>query len=285
MKPVAARHRLLVLRTVAFSAALALLASCAGSPPASRTTSTTAPRPTTTAPTTTVASTTTTVPPTTKPPASTSTTRGPTPPAVVIAKGTTNQRVVALTFDAGSDPGFTTQILDELAARHVTATFGITGLWAQANPGLVRRIAAAGNQIVNHSWDHRSFTGVSTNTTPLTSDQIAQELTRTDNLIRQLTGHGTAGWFRPPYGDRNSAVDAAAGAAGYRWELMWTVDTLGWKGVAPDTVVQRALAYLAPGEIILMHVGSASTDAAALPALLTALQARGYGFVTVSALV
>jgi len=34
-------------------------------------------------------------------------------------------------------------------------------------------------------------------------------------LIRQLTGHGTDGWFRPPYGDRNPGVDADAGAAGY----------------------------------------------------------------------
>ena len=200
----------------------------------------------------------------------------------MLTKGATNQRVVALTFDAGSDPGYTSQILAELANQHIPATFGITGLWAQANPDLVRRIAAAGHQIVNHSWDHQSFTGTSTNAPPLTAAQISQELSRTDSLIWQLTGTGSAGWFRPPYGDRNLAVDAAAGAAGYRWELMWTVDTLGWKGATPATVVQRALGALSPGEIILMHVGSASTDAAALPAVISAIQARGYSFVTVS---
>ena len=76
-----------------------------------------------------------------------------------------------------------------------------------------------------------------------------------------------------------------AGAAGYRYELMWSVDTLGWKGVTPATVLQRCLAAAGPGEIILMHVGSASSDAAALPAVIAALQARGYGFVVASALV
>ena len=205
-------------------------------------------------------------------------------PAVVISRGVTNLRTVALTFDAGSDPGSTTRILAQLAARGVPATFGITGLWAQANPDLVRSIAAAGDQIVNHSWDHSSFTGASTGAAPLSSSAIREELARTENLIRQLTGRGTAGWFRPPYGDRNSSVDRAAGAAGYRYELMWTVDTLGWKGVPAGTVVQRALAALEPGEIILMHVGSASTDSDALPSLIDAIEARGYSFVTASQL-
>lgn len=192
---------------------------------------------------------------------------------------------MALTFDAGSDAGYTEQILDLLAARHIRVTFGITGVWAQAHPDLLRRIAAAGHQIVDHSWDHQSFTGASTDAPPLTTSQISRELQDTDTLIRHLTGAGTVAWFRPPYGDRNRARDAAAAAAGYRYELMWTVDSLGWNGASPDTVVQRILSALGPGEIILMHVGSASTDAAALPAVITALQARGYGFVTAAALV
>jgi peptidoglycan/xylan/chitin deacetylase (PgdA/CDA1 family) len=203
----------------------------------------------------------------------------------VITRGRPAGRLVALTFDAGSDAGNTTAILDTLATAHIHATFGITGLWAQANPAMLRRIAAGGHQLVNHSWDHQSFTGVSTKTAPLTPAQIGQELGRTESLIGQLTGAGTNGWFRPPYGDRNATVDAAAGAAGYRYDLLWTVDSLGWKGASTDIIVQRCLAAAAPGEIILMHVGSASTDAAALPAVIAALHARGYGFATVAGIV
>jgi peptidoglycan/xylan/chitin deacetylase (PgdA/CDA1 family) len=65
---------------------------------------------------------------------------------------------------------------------------------------------------------------------------------------------------------------------------MWTVDTLGWKGVPPSMVVARSFTSAAPGEIILMHVGSASTDTAALQTVIAGLEARGYSFVTVAAI-
>lgn len=110
------------------------------------------------------------------------------------------------------------------------------------------------------------------------------ELSAAERVISRLTGAPAKPWFRPPYGDRDSEVDAVFGAAGYAYELMWTVDTLGWKGVPLSTVVSRCLEAAGPGEIILMHIGSASTDAAALPSLVAGLEERGYGFSTVSAI-
>jgi peptidoglycan/xylan/chitin deacetylase (PgdA/CDA1 family) len=51
-------------------------------------------------------------------------------------------------------------------------------------------------------------------------------------------------------------------------------------------VVDRVLAGLRPGEIVIMHVGSHPTDhstldAEALPRIIEEIQARGYDFVTV----
>ena len=280
--------RALRIRLIGIAATVVVAAvSCGQSVPPRRT----APAPPTTTTTTTTTATTTTVPEsTTTAPRPTTTVAPPgqtvpAAPARLITKGGTSSKVVALTFDAGSDAGRTADILRILADNHVQATFGLTGLWAQSNPALVKQIAAAGHQIVNHSWDHKSFTGYSSKTAPLTAAQITRELADTDALLRTLTGAGAHGWFRPPYGDRSTTVDQVAGAAGYRYDLMWTVDTLGWKGVSTDTVVQRALGALGPGEIILMHVGSASTDAAALPALISALKARGYSFVSVASMV
>ena len=75
-------------------------------------------------------------------PASTSTTTlVPTGPAVIVRHGYEGRRWIALTFDAGSDIGNTAEILDLLAARHVHATFALTGAWARANPELLRLIA------------------------------------------------------------------------------------------------------------------------------------------------
>jgi peptidoglycan/xylan/chitin deacetylase (PgdA/CDA1 family) len=186
---------------------------------------------------------------------------------------------VALTFDAGSDAGRTSYILDLLRTEHVKASFGLTGAWVRANPGLARRIAADGHQVVNHTDRHLSFTGRSTGTAPLTRAQRREALVDAETSIRSITGTQAAPWFRPPFGDRDPAVDRDVGAMGYRYELMWTVDTLGWKGVPAQEVTRRVLASLSPGEIVLMHVGAASTDWQALKEVISQVRARGYALV------
>ena len=191
----------------------------------------------------------------------------------------------ALTFDAGSDAGFTSEILDTLARNGIHATFGITGRWADANPALLHRIAAEGHQVVNHSYDHPSFTGQSTGTAPLSRAARLDQLARADAAIIRATGVSTKPWFRPPYGDEDAGVRADVGSAGYRYELMWTVDSLGWKGLDADGVVERCLTQAVPGAIYLFHVGSASADHAALQAVIDGLRARSYELVTASALV
>ena len=71
------------------------------------------------------------------------------------------------------------------------------------------------------------------------------------------------------------------------------MDSLGWEGTSGgqtvQTVTDRVLAAAQPGEIVLMHLGSnpddgTTLDAAALPAIITGLRARGYSFVTLQAL-
>jgi peptidoglycan/xylan/chitin deacetylase (PgdA/CDA1 family) len=204
-------------------------------------------------------------------------------PAVVVRRGSDRLRRIALTFDAGSDTGHTAEILDVLAAHDVRATFSFTGDFARANPGLVRRVALAGHVIVNHTDTHRSFTGVSTNTPPLSSAERVAELERADAAITGVTGRSTRPWFRPPYGDIDAATPVDVARAGYRYVLLWTVDSLGWKGLPPREVAARCLGGAVPGAILLLHVGSQSTDAAALPAILDGLRARGYQLVTVAA--
>ncbi len=197
-------------------------------------------------------------------------------PAQRITRGDPTRHRVAFTFDAGSDPGRTRDILDLLAQRGITASFGLCGRWAAANPGLTRAIAAAGHHLVNHTDEHRSFTGASTGAAPLSPEERRQALQRADDTIRSLTGRTTRPWFRPPYGDTGASVDADVAAAGYRFDVLWTVDSLGWKGLPPDDVVTRCLERAENGTIYLFHVGSASTDADALLAIIDGLRARGF---------
>ncbi|MGN6565701.1 MAG: polysaccharide deacetylase family protein [Thermomicrobiales bacterium] len=211
----------------------------------------------------------------------------PAPPASArtIGRLDTQQPLIALTFDAGADRGFTSQILDILAANGITATFGITGVWAQANPDLVRRIGAAGHQVINHTLDHRSFTGVSDGLGGLSPDARVAELEQADAIIAPLLGHTTRPWFRPPYGDYDAAALAQVAAAGYGYNVLWTIDTLGWQGASTSAIVDRVMQGAGPGAIVLMHVGAASRDTAALQPMIDDLRARGYGCTTVAAVV
>jgi len=193
--------------------------------------------------------------------------------------------MVALTFDAGADTGFAARILDVLDGSGVPATFGITGRWAAGNPDLVRRMAGAGHVLMNHTYDHRSYTGVSARPALLSSEERRTDLERTDEVIRSLVGHTTRPWFRAPYGDYDASVNAVAGALGYRYHVHWTVDSLGWQGLSPAAIATRCLDRTVPGAILLFHVGSASQDAAALPAIIAGLRERGYRFGTVADLI
>lgn len=282
---------LLALTTTLVAGAGALLAACGGgdgttpatqTPAASRTAAPSAtPRPPDTSapgPSPAVATSTpaTVASPTPAPPG---------PPAIAIYRGSPDRRVIALTFDAGADAGFTAQILATLRAERIRASFGVTGRWAEENVPLLAAIAADGHEFINHTYSHRSFTGRSTGTPPLTYDERALELARTERTVYRLTGRSTLPYFRPPFGDLDDSVLADAGREGYRYAVMWTVDTLGWDGLAAAAIVQRGLALAEPGAIYIMHVGSESQDAAALPALIAGLRAAGYGFVPVSELI
>lgn len=259
-------------------------------PPTTHAATTTAPPATTTPPTAPTASTTTTSPPaTTTPPPSTApaTTTPPSTspaggPSVAVHRLPTSERVVALTLDAGSDLGYTDQVLDTLAATKVQASFGITGAFAAAHPDRVRRMAQEGHVVMNHSDSHRSFTGTSSSDVLLTSAERQADLRRADAILAPLVGRSTVPYWRPPYGDYDAGVLADVGAIGYAHTVMWTFDSLGWRGLTADQIVERVLDRVEPGAIIVMHVGSQSQDGPALRRVIDGLRADGYRFTTVA---
>ena len=65
--------------------------------------------------------------------------------------------------------------------------------------------------------------------------------------------------------------------------IFWSVDTNDWRKPSADTLVNRAVNDARDGSIILMHENKANT-LAALPRIITYLQAKGYELVTVSEL-
>jgi peptidoglycan/xylan/chitin deacetylase (PgdA/CDA1 family) len=208
-------------------------------------------------------------------------------PATTVRRGNTSRRMVSYTFDAGADLGYAGTILDFLRANNIKASFSITGEWAETNPSYVQRMANEGHHIFNHSWTHDSFTGFSTGKAAMTPARRTQQLVRTNTKIIALTGKSTRPYFRPPYADYDSGVLRDIGANRFSKNVMWSVDSLGWKGLTAAQICSRVISSMTSasnggnGYIVLFHVGAQSLDAKALSCVTATLKGRGFTFGTV----
>jgi peptidoglycan-N-acetylglucosamine deacetylase len=201
-------------------------------------------------------------------------------PARAIERGQTRELVVALTLDAGAGTGATAAILETLRARRVRATFGLTGQWVEQNAALARRIVGDGHAIMNHSYSHRSWTGRSPRTAPLTLDERRAEVQRAERILEDVVGSAGRPLFRSPYGDHDEATQRLLGELGYHANVLWSFDSFAWRGARADDIISRGLRAAAPGAIYLFHVAD-QQDALALGPLIDALAGQGYRFVTV----
>lgn len=191
-----------------------------------------------------------------------------------VSRGDTRKQAMALTFDAGAGGEHAAAILDALAVAGVHSTFFVTGQFARDNPEVVKRIAADGHELGNHSYSHPRFTGLS-------AEEVRSQLSRADDEIRALTGLSTKPYFRFPYGAGSNELVRQINGEGYLG-VLWTFDTLDWE---PETTAEgirgRVAEKACPGAIVLMHCGSPQV-ASVLPSVLADLGAAGYEIVTLS---
>ncbi len=197
--------------------------------------------------------------------------------AQAISRIATDEKVVALTFDAGSDAGHTLTILDILDAEQVKATFFVTASWLEKYPELGAAIASRGHGLGNHTGSHPHLT-------TLTDDQIREELTSTEEGAQSACGRSTRPFFRPPFGEYDQRISRLIAEAGYDYMILWTIDSLDWKMISAEELTQRIVDGAEPGAIILMHVGSQTNEPQALPETIKQLKANGYRFATLSEL-
>ena len=187
--------------------------------------------------------------------------------AAVIREGPGEARQVALTFDVIEGDRIPLQVLDVLRWRHARATFFVSGPWARAHPGLVRRMAEEGHQVETRGEQP----GPPVEGPPAA---LAAQLQRSAAALRDLTGQPIR-FFRPPAGAAGPAVVEAARQAGLQ-VVLWTLDAQDWMNPGTDYVVDRVARHARPGSIILLHASDfARQTPRALPGILEALAASG----------
>ena len=213
---------------------------------------------------------------------------------IAVKQVATNTSAVAITFSIGDDPTSVAKVESILAllnARNVVASFGVSGIWAEAHPDLIRQIVEGGNQLINETYDHTSFTGRSAPDSATSTAARVEELTRADQIFKQITGVSTAPYYRPPYGDidsgANSSVERDAATAGYSVAVLWSIDTMSWSSSQTVGKMIASASKAKPGDIILFSIAPAGgdKDVSALPQVIDNLRSTGHTFATVKDLV
>ena len=194
---------------------------------------------------------------------------------VPIYKVDTADKKVAITLDGMWGSKYTAEILNILRNNNVNITFFFGGNWLEEYPHLVKEIATNGHEVGNHSYTHPHMA-------QLGREEIVQELNRTNELIKELTGE-EPDLFRPPFGEYNNRLIKTSRTEGYH-VIQWSIDSLDWKDVSADFIVKTVMKNIAPGEIILMHNNGQNT-AQALKRLIPKVKDEGYQIVPLSELI
>lgn len=202
-------------------------------------------------------------------------------PKLILRQGNPKVKTIALTFDDGPDFNYTPKILDVLKKYNVKATFFVVGTQIQKYPATFRRMIQEGHEIGSHGFQHLKIT-------ELTDAQIRDILNKNNNLIMKQTGTRTV-TYRPPYGALDPHSIESIGKYGYKI-VLWTIDSLDWRGLKKEQVIANVLPKLKEGYIILQHCAADSAKEnlsgtiEALPEIIKTAKNKGFQFVTVNQL-
>jgi peptidoglycan/xylan/chitin deacetylase (PgdA/CDA1 family) len=201
---------------------------------------------------------------------------------VTIWAGAPTEKAVALTFDDGPSPVYTSQIMVLLKLYQAQATFFVMGHKVEQYPWVVQAELKEGNEVGNHSFSHPRMTKCN-------QFSREQELERTSVDLDFLGCPKSERLFRPPYSACDDRLKAYL-AHTHRCLVMWSLDSGDWRGLAAPAIIKNVLSRVRNGSIIIFHDSDENAQAdrhptvEALRTILPALKAAGYRMVTISEL-
>lgn len=187
----------------------------------------------------------------------------------------TEEKQVAISFDAAWGADKTEEIISILKEYDCTATFFLVGFWVEKYPEMVSLIDKAGLEIGTHSNTHPDMA-------KLSQESVKMELVSSIEKIKNITGKEVK-VFRPPYGSYNNTLLNVCSTLNLK-AIQWDVDSLDWKGLKATEVLDRVKKYTKNGSIILMH-NNADNVCSSLRLSLDYLKSKGYKVTSVGELV
>lgn len=131
--------------------------------------------------------------------------------------GNTSEKKIYLTFDAGYENGYTPAILDVLKKHNAKAAFFVVGNYIETAPDLIKRMAAEGHIVGNHTYHHPDMSKISD------FNAFKKEIEALEALFQQTTGQTMEKFYRPPQGKYSESNLAQAKQLGY--------ETVFWKAL------------------------------------------------------
>lgn len=186
--------------------------------------------------------------------------------------------VIALTFDDGPSLRDTGTLLDLLKAEDIKATFFVLGNQiAAGRESFVKRAFAEGHEIGNHTYSHKTVK-------KLSAGEVRKEFSQANDLIEGITGVKPV-IARPPtgaYDDTTIAVSKELGMTLVNWSYQSCPEDWNHRG-EPDYIADFVIEKARNGHIVLLH-DTNSTTVEAMPKMIKGLKEKGFRFMTVSEL-
>lgn len=190
-------------------------------------------------------------------------------------KISTDEKVVAITFDDGPSETITPALLNLLNKYNVKATFFMLGENIEKHPDIAHAVYDQEHLIGNHSYNHPRLIFKSPSFT-------REQITKTDLLIKSL-GQKNVQYFRPPYSSKYiilplvlQSLDKKLVTGTYDPPSEY-VSPYNAKNVA-DEVIENTK----PGSIIYLHDGKATDQGQFIESvelIILGLKEKGYKFV------
>jgi peptidoglycan/xylan/chitin deacetylase (PgdA/CDA1 family) len=188
-----------------------------------------------------------------------------------------NGDLLALTLDGGANSEVVRRYTQFAKTTGLRLTYFVNGVhpsWRENAP-LIRPLVDSGQiQLGNHTWSHADLT-------MLGKDQIATELRRNHQFLRDTYGVDATPYFRPPHGNSNATVESVATDLGYRVTTLASGSLADAEPVTQEYIVEMANKYFIQQNIVAGHLNY-------LPAtevhstLLNIIQDRGLRTVTLN---
>lgn len=196
-------------------------------------------------------------------------------PLAPLYQGNPEKKQISFLVNVAWGEEYLEDMLEIMEANEVVSTFFFVGKWIDKNPQLVQEIYMRGHEVANHGYRDTVLMS------QLSFEEIKEDITKTNLLIKELTGEETR-YFSSHCGELNENILEASAELGVR-TVMWSLDTVDWKLPGEDRMAEKILSNSHPGATVLMHPTPQTPKA--LELIIEGLKEQEYQMVCLTELI